>query len=147
MTYPSASTPDLLTREQVGLRLDLTPQSVDGLVRSGELSPVRLSSVAERRFWPDEIMAYALRTAIDTEAVPSLDQLRARSERPLTSAPPALATAARTVALVRNGRKSRHPAWPPFTGPTRRPAPAYIGFADRDDLVTYLRHRAEVELA
>ena len=75
MTSLSASTPALLTREQVGRRLDLTPQSVDGLVRSGELSPV-----------------------------------------------------------------------PPFTGPTERRVPAYIAFADRDHLVTYLRQRAEAEL-
>lgn len=52
-----------------------------------------------------------------------------------------------SVELPRNGRQSRHPAFTPFTGPTERRPPAYIAFADRDHLVSYLRQRAEAELA
>jgi len=147
MTYATASTLALLTREQVGDQLHLTPHSIDGLVQSGELSPVLVSTGGERRFWPDEIMAYALHAAISADAGACPEQVPDRSDRRPAFAPPARVTAARTVSLVRNGRKTRQPAWPPFTGPTGRLAPAYIGFADRDDLETYLRHRAEVELA
>jgi len=66
----------------------------------------------------------------------------------LTIDVPTGAPAARAVPveLPRNGRQSHHPAWPPFTGPTERRAPAYIAFADRDHLVSYLRQRAEADL-
>jgi hypothetical protein len=146
MTSLTASTPALLTREQVGLRLELTPQSVDGLVRSGELSPVQVSTGGERRFWPDEIMAYALHASIGHDPDSSPPWIDRQAVRRMAETRRPLVASARRVELARNGRKSRHPAWPPFTGPTERRVPAYIAFADRDHLVTYLRHRAEAEL-
>ena len=146
MTSLSASTPALLTREQVGRRLDLTPQSVDGLVRSGELSPVLVSTGGERRFWPDEIMAYALHASISDDPGSSPQWIDPGAVRGPAETPRPLVAIARRVELARNGRKSRQPAWPPFTGPTERRVPAYIAFADRDHLVTYLRQRAEAEL-
>jgi len=145
MTSLSPSTPALLTREQVGLQLDLTPQSVDGLVRSGELSPVLVSTGGERRFWPDEVMAYALHASIsDDPGLP--ERIDPAAVRGLAMQQRPLVVTARRLELARNGRKSRQPAWPPFTGPTERRVPAYIAFADRDHLVTYLRHRAAAEL-
>jgi hypothetical protein len=56
-------------------------------------------------------------------------------------------TPAALSARHRTGRPIRHPAWPPFTGPTERRAPAYIAFSDRDHLVRYLRQRAEFDPA
>jgi hypothetical protein len=145
MTSPSAPIPALLTSEQVGQQLDLTPVSIDGLVRSGELSPVLVSSGGERRFWPDEVMAYALHAAISAEgAAPTAAVATGPGS---VSAAPLPSPGEITRALARHGRKDRHPAWPPFTGPTERRVPAYIAFADRDHLVRYLRHRAEDEPA
>ncbi len=150
MTYPAASPLGLLTREQVGVRLDLSPKSVDGLVKSGELSPVLVSTGGERRFWPDEIMAYALHAEIAADTRPWTRHPSAGSERgPVSSSstPAASVPSAGRADRARNGRKSRQPAWPPFTGPTERRVHAYIAFGDRAHLVSYLRQRAEVELA
>ncbi|HLY15222.1 MAG TPA: hypothetical protein VKR24_12805 [Candidatus Limnocylindrales bacterium] len=131
------TTPALLTREQVGVRLDLTPARVDRLVASGELSSVRVSSGNDQRFWPDEVIAYALRAEICTDV--SVAQ-------PGSEAPQAEAAVAAPIRLQR-GRLPRRPAWPPFTGPVERHVPAYIAFAHRDDLVRYLRRRALIEVA
>ena len=132
-----APTLALLTREEVGIRLNLTPHLVDGLVKSGDLSPVRVSSGSDRRFWPDEIIAYALRASISADAGADNQYRPGLSLGPEIQAP----------AKPRNGRQARHPAWPPFTGPVERHVPAYIAFADRDHLVKYLRRRALVEVA
>jgi hypothetical protein len=134
---PDAPILALLTREEVGIRLNIAPRLVDGLVTSGELSPVRVSRGSDRRFWPDEIIAYALRASITDEAV-----AEARRGGSL-----AAELAVAPVATPRSRRQPRHPAWPPFTGPTEHHVPAYISFADRDHLVKYLRRRALVELA
>jgi len=131
-----APTLALLTREEVGARLNLAPRLVDGLIKSGELSPVRVSGGSDRRFWPDEVIAYALRAAITEDAA-------ANARRTAGAA----VAAAEPVAKARTGRLPRHPAWPPFTGPIERHIQSYIAFADRDHLVNYLRRRALVELA
>ena len=137
MTYESATpTLALLTREQVSLRLDLTPASVDGLVKSGELSPVRVSSGNDRRFWPDEIMAYALHAAVSADERQPAQQVAAEPDPPADT----------TVVIPPVSRRNRHPSWPPFTGPVEHPVRAYIAFAHRQDLVNYLRRRAEVDL-
>jgi len=137
MTNESAApTMALLTREQVGLRLDLTPASVDGLVKSGELSPVRVSSGNDRRFWPDEIMAYALHAAMSEDGRQSALQVVSEPDRARDT----------TVVNPTVSRPGRQPSWPPFTGPIEHRVPAYIAFARRQDLVNYLRRRAEVDL-
>ena len=132
-----APTLALLTREEVGVRLNLAPRLVDSLVKSGVLSPIRVSRGSDRRFWPDEVIAYALRAAINEDA--------AADARRLAGAPEA--APAEPVAKARKGRLPRHPAWPPFTGPIEHHIQSYIAFADRDHLVNYLRRRALVELA
>jgi hypothetical protein len=135
--HHDAPTLALLTREEVGLRLNLTPRLVDGLVKTGELSPVRVSSGTDRRFWPDEILAYALHASITEDAAADAQRRHGLTAEPEVEA----------AVKPRAGRAARHPAWPPFTGPTEHRVPAYIAFADREHLVNYLRRRAQVELA
>jgi hypothetical protein len=135
--HHDAQTLALLTREEVGIRLHLAPRLIDGLVKSGELSPVRVSSGSDRRFWPDEIIAYALHASITADAAADA---RRRAD---VAGEPDVAPAIKP----HPGRQPRHPAWPPFTGPVERHVPAYIAFSDRDHLVNYLRRRALVELS
>ena len=139
----------LLTREEVGARLNLAPRLVDGLIKTGDLKPVLVSGGSDRRFWPDEVIACALRASINEDA--AADARRLAGTLPAAGAEAAAgmpsAAGADPVARKRIGRPARHPAWPPFTGPIERHIQSYIAFADRDHLVNYLRRRALVELA
>ncbi len=140
----NASMISLLTRDQVCLELDLPPRSVDLLVETGQLSPVRVSAGTDLRFWPDEIMTYALRAALKADARASTGLVPTPEAAPTTrSQGPAPEHWGQAAA--RSGRRIRRPAWLPFTSPVQHAKRAYIAFADRDHLVSYLRQRSDAE--
>jgi excisionase family DNA binding protein len=140
----------LLTTSEAASELGVSVPALDRMVRTGAIGAVRVSAQRGRRFWPRDIAAWR-RSSVATSA----PEATSASSAPASTPSPVPAAAPSAVAVVPNAavksktttrrsgsRPSARPRWLPFATATKRVRPSYLGFADVESLILFLRLRA-----